>query len=177
MQTFKITTRDITQIGLMIAVIEASKFLLAVFPNLELTTLWIIMFAIYFGPKVLFAVPAFILIEGMVYGFGLWWLMYLYIWPLLAIFVLLFKKMASIWFYSFLSALFGLFFGVLCAIPYFFIGAVDGGIRSGLTAAFTWWVAGIPFDIVHCIGNFVLMLVLYKPITSIMKKMKYRGYL
>ena len=177
MKKKKITTWDITQIGLMVAVIEVSKFLLAVFPNIELTTFWIIIFTLYFGPKVMLVIPVFILIEGAVYGFGLWWVMYLYIWPLLSMLVLLFKKHASVWFYAVLSGLFGLFFGAMCAIPYFFIGAVGGGIRSGLTAAFTWWVAGIPFDIVHCIGNFVLMLILYSPMTKIMNKIKKRSRL
>ena len=61
-------------------------------------------------------------------------------------------------------------FGALCSLPYIVIGAVDGGIMNGLYAGFTWWVAGIPFDIVHGIGNFVIMLVLYKPIRSVAKR-------
>ena len=35
---------------------------------------------------------------------------------------------------------------------------------------FSWWVAGIPWDITHGIGNFVLMLILYTPISIAMKK-------
>ena len=41
---------------------------------------------------------------------------------------------------------------------------------SGLRAGFVWWVAGIPWDFVHCGGNFTLMLILYKPITLAMRK-------
>lgn len=176
MKKIKITTWDITQIGLMVAVIEASKFLLAVFPNIELTSFWIILFTLYFGPKIIFVVPVFILIEGLVYGFGSWWIMYLYAWPLLSLLTWFFRKQTSALFFAILSGLFGLFFGALCSIPYFFVGMVDGGILGGFTAAFSWWVAGIPFDITHCIGNFSLMLILYHPVTKIMKKMKSQGF-
>ena len=72
--------------------------------------------------------------------------------------------------YSILSAAYGFLFGFFCAIPYVVIGTVDGGFMNGLYSGFTWWVAGIPWDIIHGIGNFILMFVLYKPIRNIMNK-------
>lgn len=54
------------------------------------------------------------------------------------------------------AGLFGLCFGALCSIPYIFIG--------GWAMAFSYWISGLPFDLVHCAGNFVLTLVLYKPL-------------
>jgi energy-coupling factor transport system substrate-specific component len=35
---------------------------------------------------------------------------------------------------------------------------------GGWTAAFSYWVAGIPFDISHCAGNAVSVMVLYHPL-------------
>ena len=67
---------------------------------------------------------------------------------------------------------FGLLFGAMCAIPYFFVGLLDGGIVTGVRTAFAWWVAGIPWDITHAIGNFVLMMVLFIPVRTMMKKVK-----
>ena len=165
----RISVRDIALIGLMVAVIEVCKAALSFLPNVELTTFWMIMFTLYFGLKVCFVVPVFVLLEGCIYGFGLWWVMYLYAWPLLVVITLIFKKQTNVFFWCILSALYGLFFGLLCAIPYVVIGAVDGGIMNGLYAGFTWWIAGIPWDLVHCVGNFVIMLVLYKPIRGLMK--------
>lgn len=167
----KLTIQQITLIGMMVAVIEVCKAALSFLPNIELTTFWMIMFTLYFGWRIVFVVPVFILIEGSIYGFGLWWVMYLYIWPLLVLITWIFRKRGNIWFWSILSSVFGLSFGFLCAIPYVVIGAADGGLLSGLHAGFTWWVAGIPWDIVHGIGNFVLMLVLYKPVKSIMDRL------
>ena len=156
--------KDIAQIGLMVAVIEVSKFALSGMPNIELTSFWLIMFTIFFGWKIVAVVPAFILIEGAFYGVHIWWIMYLYAWPLLVTIAWIFKKVESVWFWAIVSGLFGLCFGALCSIPYFVIGASTGGFMAGIRTAFTWWIAGIPWDFVHCAGNFILMLILYHPI-------------
>lgn len=166
----KVTIKDIALVGMMVAIIEVCKVALAWAPNIELTSFWIIMFTLFFGKRILYVIPVFILIEGAMYGMHLWWIMYLYAWPLLAFLTWLLRKRDSIFTYSMLSAIFGLFFGFLCALPYVVIGAVDGGIVNGLYAGFTWWVAGIPWDMVHCVGNFVIMLVLYTPVKGIMMK-------
>ena len=163
--------KDITQVGMMVAVIEVCKMALSFLPNIELTSFWLIMFTLLFGWKVFLVIPVFILIEGCIYGFGIWWLMYLYVWPLLVLLAWKFRKEESPWFWSVLSGMFGLGFGLLCSVPYFVIGAADG-LRQGLHAGFAWWVSGIPWDIGHCVGNFVLMSVLYRPIRSIMSRLK-----
>ena len=167
---FQLTVQDIAIIGMMVAVIEVCKVVMMGIPNIELTTFWVIMFSIYFGNKIFWAIPVFILLEGTMFGFHIWWFMYLYMWPSLAIIARLLKKIDSIWMYSILSAAYGFLFGFFCAIPYVVIGTVDGGFMNGLYSGFTWWVAGIPWDIIHGIGNFILMFVLYKPIRNIMNK-------
>lgn len=166
----KITVRDIALTGVMTAVIVVCKEILSFLPNIELVSFWIIMFTLFFGRRILFVVPVFVLIEGCLYGMGPWWIMYLYAWPLLALLAFLNRKQESVWFWSILSAFFGLFYGLLCAIPYVVIGTVDNGIRGGLYTGFTWWVAGIRFDVVHCIGNFIVMLVLYRPVRDAMRR-------
>ncbi|MBQ6442749.1 MAG: hypothetical protein IJJ13_09220 [Lachnospiraceae bacterium] len=154
----------------MVAVIEVSKFALSGLPNIELTSFWLIMFTLYFGWQVVAVVPVFILLEGAIYGIQLWWIMYLYAWPLLVLITWLLRKKASAILMAVVSGIFGLCFGALCAIPYFFIGLSSGGIASGWTTAVTWWIAGIPWDFVHCIGNVVIMLVLYHPISFVLRR-------
>ena len=166
----KLTPRAIAQIGLMVAVIEVSKFALSGLPNIELTSFWLIMFTLYFGWQVVAVVPVFILLEGAIYGIQLWWIMYLYAWPLLVLIAWLLRKHASALLMAIVSGIFGLCFGALCAVPYFFIGLSSGGIANGWTTAVTWWIAGIPWDLIHCGGNFVIMLVLFKPISFVLKK-------
>lgn len=168
-----VTAADVALVGMMVAVIEACKFTLAALPNLELTSFWVILFALCFGRRIYFVVPVFILLEGLVYGFGMWWFMYLYAWPALALVTRLLRKMDSALGWAVVSGIFGLMFGVLCSIPYGVLGAVDG-LGSGLRAAFAWWVAGIPFDLIHGAGNFALMLVLYRPMRRAMEAVSTR---
>ncbi|MDO4513342.1 MAG: hypothetical protein Q4B72_04835 [Lachnospiraceae bacterium] len=156
--------KDIAQIGMMIATIEVAKNALAFLPNVELVTLLFILYTLTFGRKVLFVVPAFILLEGTIYGFGLWWVMYLYTWPLLVFITWLFRRQESVLFWSVLSGVFGLMFGALCSIPYF----IGGGVAAGVA----WWIAGIPYDILHCIANFLICLILYVPLRGILHKMR-----
>ncbi|MEE8807747.1 MAG: hypothetical protein SOI44_04920 [Lactimicrobium sp.] len=141
---------------MMTALLEASKRLLDAVPNVELVTFLFIVFTLFYGPKVIYVAFAFTGLETIYWGPDTWVIMYLYLWPLLIMIVYLTRKHANAWFYSFLSAFFGLIFGALCAIVYIFIG--------GPSMAFTWWIAGIPSDILHCISNFIVCRLLYTPV-------------
>ena len=171
-KTSSLSIKDITLIGMMVAIIEVSKVTLAHLPNIELTTFWIIMFSLYLGKKIYYTIPAFILIEGIIYGFGVWWVIYLYMWPSLAILTRLFHKSNSVFTFSMFSGIYGLLFGFFSSIPYIFIGSIDGGLMNGFQTAFAWWISGIPFDLIHGISNFIIMLVLYHPISLVMKQTK-----
>lgn len=161
--------KDITLIALMVAVIEVSKLSLSSIPNVELVSFWIIMFSLYFDKKVYYVIAVFVLLEGMLYGVHVWWIMYLYAWPLLA-FLTIKLKNSSMMTFVVLSGVFGLLFGLLCSLPYFFIGLSQGSLMNGIQTAFAWWVAGIPFDMIHGISNIVVMVVLYTPIRRVMDK-------
>ena len=41
-------------------------------------------------------------------------------------------------------------------------------ITQGPGGALAWWIAGIPTDIGHCLGNFFTMLLLYHPLRRIL---------
>lgn len=166
----KLKTKDITLIAMMVAVIEVSKFLLAQIPNVELTTFWIMMFSLYFGKRVYYAIIVFIVIEGLIYGIQLWWIMYLYAWPILAFITMRLKDKSTLNM-SIVACIFGLLFGFLCSFPYFFIGAVES-LKVGFQSAFAWWIAGIPWDLVHGVANFMIMSLLHKPILRVMEKYK-----
>lgn len=163
--------KDVAQVGLMIAVIEAAKLAMANLPNIELTSFLIVMFTLYFGKRTLFAIPAFILIEVMIFGFDILWVIaYCYVWPLLCLVILLFKdKPKSSLPPALVSGFFGLFFGFLCSFPYLFITTGTNPTAS-LSSAIAWWIAGIPFDIIHGVSNFIIMLVLYTPISKVLDR-------
>ena len=155
-QNRKLTIKDIAVMGVMVATMTSFKYAMSLIPNVEPVSLLIILYTLFLGPKVIYAIVVFILVEGLIYGFGTWWVSYLYIWPLLSLLTHLFRKHTSPVFFSVLSGIFGLFFGALTAIPYLFIG--------GVAAAFNYFIAGIPYDLIHCVGNFVICLALFKPL-------------
>ena len=158
----KYSIKDIAYTGMMIAVLEAVKQALAAIPNIELVSFFIIIFTIYFGWKVVPAVYAFVFIEFFIWGFGMWSIYYLYVWMILVLVTIIFRKRKNIFIFSAISGCFGLAFGGLCSFTNLFV--------TGPHAALGWWMAGIPFDVVHGIGNFALCLTLYIPIRKVFDK-------
>lgn len=154
--------REVVTLGLLTALVFAAQIVLASLPNIEIVSLLFMLYTLVLGRKVFLIIYAFTILEGLFYGFGLWWVNYTYIWTVLAILALFFHKQRSAWFWSIVSGFYGLFYGALCAIPYFFIG--------GPPAAFAYWISGLPFDVTHCIGNFIVCLALYKPLRNILEK-------
>jgi len=160
----RIKPRDIVLISLLAALMLAAQVVFAVLPNIELVSLLVIIYALTLGWRTYFIIGVFVVLEGLIYGFGSWWFCYLYIWALLALAVKLLKGVVDtplLW--ACVSGVFGLLFGGLCSITYLFIG--------GPAYALSYWVSGIPFDITHCIANFIIALVLMKPLTGLMRRL------
>lgn len=148
----RLTVREMAVLAMLGAVMFAFKAAMAALPNIHPVAVFIIAGTIYFGWRMLYAVAVYIMLEGIVYGFGIWWICYLYIWPLLVCIAMLFRNTQGRLFWAVVAAVFGLCFGAMCAIPYI--------IAGGWAAGFSYWLSGIPFDIAHCVGNFAAVLVL-----------------
>ncbi len=155
---------EIVTAGLLGAVLLIGQLAMAPLPNIEPVTTLIIVFTLVYKKQVFFIIYTFVLLEGLIFGFGIWWISYLYIWSFLALLVLALRKLDNAVLWAVISGAFGLLFGALCSIPYLAAG--------GIGAAFAYWSAGIPYDILHCGGNFVLTLVLYSPLTRILKRQR-----
>ena len=158
------TVRGLVLIAVMTAILEAAKFTLNSIANVELVTLLLIVFTKHFGKE--YALPSsllFALIECIWWGFGIWTITYFYVWPLL---VLITDRISTdeLWVHCVLSAMFGLFFGALCSLTTL--------LTAGPAAALAWWIAGIPYDLIHAAGNLVLCLLLYRPLMKALQYMK-----
>lgn len=165
-EKFTLTTKDIALMGVMLAVLEIAKFALSSIAGVEVVTLLFIVYTLFFGKKMVYMLPAYLLIDGILSGFGIWWFMYVYIWALLVWITYMFRKNKSVWFWSMISGLFGLFFGLLCCPVYF----ITNGVQTGIA----WWIAGIPTDILHGVSNFVLCMILFKPLNNELGRLKGR---
>lgn len=150
--------------ALLAAVMTALQVAMSVLPNIEPVSLLILVYTLAVGRQVFYIIGTFVLLEGLVFGFGLWWVSYLYIWPLWAVVVFLLDRSGEKppLFWAVANGAFGLSFGALCALPY---------LAGGPWAALSYWMAGIPFDLLHCAGNFVLTLALVKPLCQILAQL------
>ncbi len=155
-------TWTLVTMALLTAILLLGQVGMAALPNIEIVTPLILIYSLVFRKKVFYIIYTFAFLEGLIYGFGIWWINYLYVWSVLALIVFLFHKNQSVIMWSLIAGAFGLLFGLLCAVPYFLAG--------GIGAGFAYWVAGIPFDILHCVGNFVTTLIIFKPVYSILQK-------
>lgn len=153
--------RQLAVLALLTALLFLGQVFLAILPNMEVVSLLIILYTIVCGKRVFFIIYTFVLLEGFFYGFGIWWFSYLYIWSLLALAAYFFRQNRSPFFWSILSGFFGLSFGALCALPYLAAG--------GIGAALTYWAAGLLFDVTHCIANFILCMVLFRPLLRLLE--------
>lgn len=160
--TSKLSIRELCILALMAALMIASQVAMAALPNIHLVAVFIIIATLAFGWRAMYSIAVFIAAEGLIYGFGIWWISYLYAWPILCAVVMLFRKNDSPLFWAIIAGAHGLLFGAMCALPYLFIG--------GIKMAVSYWVTGIPFDLAHCAGNFVVTLVLVKPLTKLTRR-------
>ena len=150
--------------GALSAILTVSKLAMSFLPNIEPVSLLLMVYARVLGRSVFYVLVPFVAVEGMLYGFGMWWLSYLYVWALWAGAVLLLgrrERAGLTW--AAASGAFGLSFGALCALPYLAAG--------GPWAAVGWWISGIPFDLLHCAGNFALALVLQRPLCRLLARL------
>jgi energy-coupling factor transport system substrate-specific component len=142
----------------------AGQVAMASLPNIEPVSFLIIAGALVYGWKILFSVYVFVLVEGLIYGFGFWMINYMYVWAVLAMVAIFLRKQEGRLLWAVVSGAFGLAFGLLCAIPYIF--------TSGFPAAVTYYISGIPFDILHAVGNFTLAFFLLPTCVKLLRKLK-----
>lgn len=159
----RLTLRQIALFGILGAMTFGAKVVMAGLPNIEPVSLLIMAYAAVFGRKSLYPVYVYVAMEILLYGLGTWNIMYLYIWAVLALLAWLMRKQEHPLMWALLSGGFGLAFGLLCAPVDVFIG--------GFGYAAAKWASGIPFDLAHCAGNFVIALLLFNPLRALLQKL------
>jgi len=153
------------------------KLFIAVLPNIEPVTVMVIALTAALGPWAFVSVYVYVFCELVIFGIGIWNIMYIYVWAILALVVWAlsvpmsaldnrFKRKGFVMTGVFIivAALFGILFGTLCSIPYIFV--------FGIESAIAWIASGIAFDVMHCVGNAVMTAVLFYPIYWLLQKSK-----
>ena len=154
--------KELVLLSFLASLITVGKLALAAIPNIEIVSFLFVLYTVIFGAKrSLIIAFVFATIEILIWGIGVWTIGYYLFWPLLIGMVcVLPHRLKNIWGYTFISGLFGFLFGLLFAI-----------YSAPLTGISIWvyWMNGIMFDVVHMIGNIVVMLILYSPGRRVLK--------
>lgn len=157
------SVKRLVDIALCCALLVISKEVLAFLPNIELVTFLLICFSLHFDlMSSLLIATGFCFIQMVLYGIGPWTPMYFIVWNLLV----LLTKGCRRWIYdvhywALFSGAFGLVFGFLFSVPYFIIDWNFGMI---------YFLKGIPFDLIHGVGNYLIMMILFEKCNDSLKR-------
>ncbi|MCL2576729.1 MAG: hypothetical protein FWE27_01580 [Defluviitaleaceae bacterium] len=165
----KLSVRDLTIFAMLGAIMFMSRLLMAMIPNVHVLGLFIASITITYRTRALIPIYVFVLLDGVYWGFSIWWMPYLYVWlPLWFTFMIAgkvnlpLKVQAPL--YMVLCALHGLSFGTLYAPAHAFF------FRLSFQGMLAWIAAGLPFDVIHAIGNFAAATLII-PLTALLKKL------
>jgi energy-coupling factor transport system substrate-specific component len=158
-----LTLREVALFGILAALTFGAKVAMSFLPNIEPVSLMVMLYAVVFGRKGLYPIYLYVFLEILFYGIQLWNINYLYVWAILFVAARFLKNSESALAWALLAGVFGLLFGILCAPVYLFSG--------GVSFAVAWWIEGIPFDLLHCAGNFVMAFVLFLPLKKLLSQL------
>ena len=91
-----VKTIRLVTMGVLSSILLVTQLGMAFLPNIEPVSTLIIVYTLCYKKRVFPIIYTFVLLEGMVFGFGIWWVSYLYIWKILALLVLSLQKMDSL---------------------------------------------------------------------------------
>lgn len=145
-----------------------SKIVMEALPNIHLLGMLTMVYTIVFRGKALIPIYVYVALNGLYAGFSMWWIPYLYIWTILwGITMLLPRKMpkkVACVVYPLVCCLHGLAYGALYAPAQ----AIMYGFDFNQTLA--WIVSGLPFDVLHAVGNLVVGLLIV-PLSELLMKL------
>ena len=168
----KLTVREICVFGMLGAVMYASKILMEAFPNVHLLGVFVVSLTVVYRQKALYPIYVFILLLGLLNGFSLWWMPYLYLWALLWGAVMLvptrWPARARYVVYVILCGLHGFLYGTLYAPAQALL------FRYSLKTTIAWIISGLPWDAVHGVSNLICGSILMLPFIKIFRYMNDR---
>ena len=150
------------------ALMFCSKLVMEALPNIHLLGMLTMTYTITYRRKALIPLYVYVLLNGVYAGFSMWWVPYLYIWTILwGVTMLLPTRMpkpVACVVYPLVCGLHGFAYGTLYAPAQ----ALMFGFNAKQT--FAWIIAGLPFDVIHGIGN-LCVGILIVPLSTLLTKL------
>ena len=172
-KSYRRRTQELVLYSLLGTLMFCSKIIMEVLPNIHLLGMLTICYTLVFRTKALYPIYVYIILNGLYAGFNLWWVPYLYIWTILwGVTMLLPRRMprkVAFVVYPLVCGTHGFLFGILYAPAQ----ALMFGLNFKQMLA--WIASGLPFDIMHGIGNLAAGFLIL-PLTDLLKKLIRRQF-
>ncbi len=169
----KVTVKETVVFGMLGALMYASKVLMSMLPNVHLLGVFVVAMTVVYRKKALYPIYTYVLLNGLMAGFALWWLPYLYLWAILWAWVMLLPRRIPAkvqpLVYMVVCAAHGYLFGTLYAPAQALLFGLD---FHGMIA---WILAGLPWDFVHGTSNFFCGILICPLIAVLKNADKYTG--
>ena len=134
-----ITIREIAIFAMLGTIMYVSKKLMEWVPNVHFLAVLTVTYTLVYRKKALIPIYVYVLMNGFFEGFATWWIPYLYLWGILWGMAMLIPRNLPVGLTAIISSF-------VCALQ-----ALVFGLSFKSTIA--WIVQGLPFDVVHCLGN------------------------
>lgn len=151
-----------------------SKIIMEFLPNVHLLGMLTMTYTVVFRKKALIPIYVYVMLNGLYAGFTMWWVPYLYIWTVLwAITMLLPRRMPT--------KVKCVVYPVICCIHGFAFGSLYAPAQAlmfglNLEQTIAWIVAGLPWDLIHGIGNLIAGMLIV-PLSALLLKLIKRRYI
>lgn len=159
------TLRKLIIFALLADLMFVSKIVMEFLPNFHMLAMLITIITVVYRWHALIPIYMFVFIFGLYYGFSPWWVPYLYIWTILWALVMLLPrnmpKKIAIPVYIFVNVLHGCMYGILYA-PF-----QAWWLNLNFEATVAWVIAGLPWDLIHGVGNAVMGILIWPLIRTL----------
>lgn len=160
--------REYTIFAMLGTIMFLSKLLMEFLPNIHLVGVLTIVYTLVYRVKALIPLYVAVLLNGIYFGFSMWWVPYLYIWTILwAATMLLPKNMpekVAYVVYPIVAAIHGLLYGTLYAPAQALMFGLD------FNGMLLWIASGFYFDLIHAGGNLVLGFLIV-PLSKLLRRL------
>ena len=154
--------------AMLASIMLCSKLIMEALPNIHLLGALTMVYTLVFRKKALIPIYLYVFLNGLIAGFSMWWIPYLYIWTILwGVTMILPKNMPrkiQVIVYPAVCCMHGLLYGIL------YSPAQALMFKFTFKQTLVWIAAGFPFDIIHAVGNLLAGLLIV-PLTSLLNKL------
>ncbi|WP_449536794.1 ECF transporter S component [Ferdinandcohnia sp. Marseille-Q9671] len=151
----RLSVKNLTFLSMLIALSVVGRITFTFLPNVQPTTAIIIITSLFLGPVYGMIVAVFSsVLSNLVMGMGLWTFGQIIAWGIIGLLGGVLRVYRDR-----IPVLILTLFAIFCGFLYGFIISVPLYLFSGKFIAY--YLAGLPFDVSHAIGNGVFFLILY----------------